>query len=295
MGSSRVLLRFVAVLCGSICAKMLPSKARQEAMPSTPASQVVDRSEIFISYSRRDAEFIGRLTAALEKERLDFWFDGKGLGGDRVDSVIRTQLAHAKAVIVVWSPTSIESEYVKGEARDGLRRNIAVPILIGGVSTFDPPHDFHSINSIDFSGWQHDREAACFIQLLRSLERLSVRPAEQVPDCASKPRTISIKTAPSRNSRPWIVLLSLLALISAAAWMHWVSDTELDGGLMTSTVRHAPPKTPSIAGRPMKALDSSSSTTATSTSDIRMPFQVRSRSRGPTTRKTAMSQEVLNE
>jgi YD repeat-containing protein len=206
----------------------------------------VAMADIFISYARRDAELVGRLVSAFKEERLEHWFDGNTLGGQRFDSVIRARLAEAKAVVVVWSRASVDSDFVKGEARDGLRRNIAVPILIGGITEVDPPHDFHAVHAIVFSNWAGGRREACFVKLVQSLERLGVRPTTALPgDGGGEKRgfesgsavSTAIAAEPSAmspKSRPrWAALLAggltVLALALVGTSMHSIHEGSLIG------------------------------------------------------------------
>jgi hypothetical protein len=69
-------------------------------------------SDIFISYAKTDHALALRLSAFLEAEGWTVWWD-KSLGvADLYRDEIMKQLAAARAVITIWSPSSIKSDWV---------------------------------------------------------------------------------------------------------------------------------------------------------------------------------------
>ena len=53
--------------------------------------------------------------------------------GTSFDRVIEAELDAALAVIVVWSESAVESDWVRSEAEEGLQRNVLVPVRIDDV------------------------------------------------------------------------------------------------------------------------------------------------------------------
>ena len=73
-------------------------------------------ADIFISYSKSDHALALKLSAFLEAEGWSVWWD-KSLGAvDLYRDEIMKQLAAARAVITIWSPNSIKSDWVRAEA-----------------------------------------------------------------------------------------------------------------------------------------------------------------------------------
>src|SRR6185436_8299363 len=70
--------------------------------------------------------------------------------GGKYADVIGSELASAKAVIVLWSHSSVASDWVKDEAQEGINRKILVPALIDKVS---PPYGFRQVQTADLSDW----------------------------------------------------------------------------------------------------------------------------------------------
>jgi hypothetical protein len=95
-------------------------------------------SDIFISYAKEDHPWAEMLAQTL-KDRgwLTFW-DRTIPTGKTWRETIGRELEGARCVIVLWSKTSIESDWVQEEA-DAKRRRVLVPVLIDKVH---PPYGF---------------------------------------------------------------------------------------------------------------------------------------------------------
>lgn len=70
-------------------------------------------SEIFISYAAEDCGRAEPLAAALREEGWDVWWDREIPLGKPFDEVIELAIAQARCVIVLWSATSVGSEWVR--------------------------------------------------------------------------------------------------------------------------------------------------------------------------------------
>ena len=78
--------------------------------------------DIFISYSRRDQEFVSRLAADLNEQVAGVWFDQSALQvGQNWHDAILDGIRDCKAFVVVLSPDAIESRYVHEEVETALR------------------------------------------------------------------------------------------------------------------------------------------------------------------------------
>lgn len=106
---------------------------------------------VFLSYARDDRVKAEVIVAALEGRGLTVWWDGLLEGGHEFADKIERALASADAVVVLWSPTSIHSHWVRDEAATGRDRGRMVPVTIGEV---EPPLGFRQIQSIDLNKWR---------------------------------------------------------------------------------------------------------------------------------------------
>jgi TIR domain len=91
---------------------------------------------LFVSYSRKDAEFVGRLTSQLEAWQHDVWVDTDDIPGSeaRRASVVEG-IGQADAVLLVISPNSMASDNVQRKIAVGAeeRRRI-IPVLLQQLS-----------------------------------------------------------------------------------------------------------------------------------------------------------------
>src|SRR5437773_3086124 len=85
-------------------------------------------ADVFVSYARSDKARVAPLVAAIEAQGWSVWWDPEITPGQEFDSQIATALDAARAVIVVWTPVSVESRWVRGEAREAADRGVLVPV-----------------------------------------------------------------------------------------------------------------------------------------------------------------------
>jgi adenylate cyclase len=108
-------------------------------------------ADVFLSYARSDRWLAQRLAGLIEESGRSVWWDREILGGADFERVISVELASAKIILVIWSETSVQSGWVRDEAREGAERGALVPILYG---VKEAPMGFRSLHSIDLSGWK---------------------------------------------------------------------------------------------------------------------------------------------
>jgi hypothetical protein len=87
-------------------------------------------AELFLSYAHEDVSFAETLAELLEANDLTVWWDRRMVPGDKIHDVIDEQIDSAKAVIVLWSPNSVKSDWVRGEASTADELKKLVPIKI---------------------------------------------------------------------------------------------------------------------------------------------------------------------
>ncbi len=74
-------------------------------------------ADVFISYAQRAPEPTEALAADLATRGFAYWFDTRLLPTDKFWRVIMKRITDAKAVIVIWTPPAVESDWVYGEAK----------------------------------------------------------------------------------------------------------------------------------------------------------------------------------
>jgi adenylate cyclase len=123
-------------------------------------------ADVFVSYSRNDKARVAPLVAAIEAKGWSVWWDPAIDAGQQFDDQIEAELLAASAVLVVWTPTSVASRWVRGEARDAAERGILVPVRFEDARL---PIDVRAIHTTDLDKWGGDPASAPFQDLLRAL------------------------------------------------------------------------------------------------------------------------------
>ncbi len=226
-----------------------------DLLVSPPAKEDL-MADVFISYASADREQAQAIAASLANRGYKVWWDRTIPPGRIFDEVIQEALNAARCVIVLWSKTSIGSNWVKTEAAEAGSRNILVPVLIANVP---PPIEFRRLQAANLAGWNGDEDSLEFNNLLASIDRLV---HSGTPPVAGKlPAADAVWNKPRR---PRLMAGSLAALLLVAAtggyWFHQnrtaaetppptrdtraaaQNDTPPSPSLPSSASREAPPE-----------------------------------------------------
>jgi len=141
-------------------------------------------ADVFVSYARSDKARVAPLVAAIEAQGWSVWWDPEIAAGQEFDRQIATELKSAAAVVVVWTPTSVESRWVRGEARDAADRGVLVPVRFDGAEL---PIDVRAIHTTNLDGWGENAASAAVQELLRSLGAMINRQRAPRPAAAAAP------------------------------------------------------------------------------------------------------------
>ncbi len=120
-------------------------------------------SDIFICYSRKDVDTAMRLLQLFEAEGWRVFIDRQTHVGRRWHKEIEKELHATRAVVVLWSATSRDSDFVLEEAEYGKRKDILFPAFIESVEF---PYGFGRIQTADLIGWNNQPGHPGFEQLL---------------------------------------------------------------------------------------------------------------------------------
>jgi adenylate cyclase len=155
-------------------------------------------ADIFLSYSRQDRDRVVPLVAALEAEGWSVWWDPEITPGEEFDALISRELESARAVVVVWTPTSVESRWVRGEARDAADRGALVPARIGNARL---PIDFRAVHATDLDDWGERPDSDAFKALRKALEAKlgAPRKAATARAVAEKKPEVTVCVVPFAN------------------------------------------------------------------------------------------------
>lgn len=160
-------------------------------------------SDIFISYAREDRDKARTLAELFQHQDWSVWWDRSIPPGRSFDEVIEEALGAAKCVVVLWSKNSASSDWVKGEAAEGLRRKVLVPVRIDSANV---PLEFRRLQTVDLSDWKGD---AGHPELGGFLEAV----AANIKSIVRQPPVTGI---PRKGVKPALIVLVIVALLLAA-------------------------------------------------------------------------------
>jgi TolB-like protein len=170
--------------------------------------------DIFLSYNREDQATARRFAEAFTVAGYDVWWDVTLRSGEAYDQVTEQALGDAKAVVVLWSPRSVVSRWVRAEATQADRQGTLVPVMIEACKR---PIMFELTQTAELGHWTGDPADRAWIAFLADVRRFvgGDRPPTQVKAPAS--------AAPQPSSEP---LLAVLAFdnLSADPEMSFFSD-----------------------------------------------------------------------
>lgn len=133
-------------------------------------------ADVFISYKSDDRAAARLYADALVSEGISVWWDPALRTGETYDEVIERNLREASIVVVLWSPRSVRSKWVRAEATIGERKGGLLPVLI---EQCERPVAFELTQTADLRGWAGDRSDARWVGLISDLrDALSSRQAE---------------------------------------------------------------------------------------------------------------------
>ena len=126
-------------------------------------------TDIFLSYARHDRATARVIADGLSNEGLSVWWDASLHSGETFDEVIERNLKEAKAVVVLWSPASVASRWVRAEATLADRRNKLIPAIIEAC---DRPIIFELTHTAELTGWNGDSSDIRWRTFVEDLNRL---------------------------------------------------------------------------------------------------------------------------
>jgi uncharacterized protein YjbI with pentapeptide repeats len=155
------------------------------------ATQAIQISPLFISYSHTDTPFVDHLDKALTKKGVRFWRDIHDAKAGRLETQIDRAIRQNPTVLLILSKNSIKSDWVEHEVRHArklekeLGRDALCPIALDDGWTAKPSpwpervmEQVMEYNILDFSGWE-DKSTfdSKFAKLLSGLDLFYKKPA----------------------------------------------------------------------------------------------------------------------
>jgi TIR domain-containing protein/pentapeptide repeat protein len=146
------------------------------------ASQVLQISPLFVSYSHVDSNFVNKIGDRLTEKGIRFWRDIHEMKAGRIEKQIDTAISQNRTVLLILSEHSLNSDWVEHEVRTAralekeLGRDTLCPIALDDSwkKSFWPKRVMEQImeyNILDFSAWKDDvKFEGMFRKLIDGLE-----------------------------------------------------------------------------------------------------------------------------
>ena len=163
-------------------------------------------ADIFLSYNREDAATARLYADAFAGEGLSVWWDATLRSGEAYDEVTEAALRGAKAVVVLWSPRSVVSRWVRAEATIADRCKTLVPVMIEAC---ERPIMFELTQTAELSHWSGDPGDRAWLSFLGDVRRLVVKDAAPVAVSATaEPASVEATLKPGQSgSAPSLAVL----------------------------------------------------------------------------------------
>ncbi len=146
------------------------------------ATQAIQISPLFISYSHMDSVFVDRLEQGLNEKGVRFWRDIHNLTAGKIETQLDRAIRQNPTVLLILSKNSLNSDWVQHEVRKArnlekeLGRDALCPIALDDSwkSSRWPQRIMEQVkeyNILDFSKWEDDATFnEKFAKLLRGLD-----------------------------------------------------------------------------------------------------------------------------
>lgn len=148
-------------------------------------------SDIFLSYASSDHQKARVLADTFEGRGYSVFWDRNIPAGVDFSEFIGRALEEARAVVVLWSRESVNSEWVREEAAFALSRSVLIPVLI---ETAKLPLQFSRIQAADLTGWHGEDDHPELEHLLVAVEKQVGARERQGSVSAESPRPRSPRT-----------------------------------------------------------------------------------------------------
>jgi uncharacterized protein YjbI with pentapeptide repeats len=146
------------------------------------ASQAIQISPLFISYSHSDSKFVDLIGNSLTKQGIRYWRDIHDMKAGRIETQIDRGIRQNPTVLLVLSEHSLSSDWVEHEVRTArglekdMGRDVLCPIALDDSWKSSPwpkrvMEQIMEYNILDFSAWKDDSKfEGMFRKLIDGLE-----------------------------------------------------------------------------------------------------------------------------
>jgi len=201
-------------------------------------------ADIFLSYAREDRHKAELLSRALEHAGWSVWWDREILPGASYERLIEAELSAAHCVVVLWSASARQSNWVRDEATLAISRHVLVSVLLDDA---EPPLGFRQQQAANLAHWDGSVMDPAFATLKQGIANIITRGDDPAQ------RTRAATHAHATPKRPvWkpiaaMLLVVVLAVIGAVVWSGSDAGSLSESGATASGERQ-PRESTSVPG-----------------------------------------------
>ena len=172
--------------------------------------------DVFVSYNSDDRQIAHQFARGLEREGFSVWWDQAIDAGEAFDRATEKALGEARAIVVLWSKHSVESDWVRAEATEARATGRLVPVMIEPCKR---PVIFELTQTADLVGWDGDATDTRWRTFIDGLRRSTGQPRPDGGPTLQAP--VAAPVTSRTGARRWVTLAIGAALL-AAAGLYWV-------------------------------------------------------------------------
>ena len=183
--------------------------------------------DLFISYAREDRDTALALARVLQSRGIDVWWDRELTGGGDFAAEIERNLKAAPVALVLWSASSVRSDFVRDECSRARDMGKLLPVRISAVEL---PLGFGTLHTLDLLEWDGDADdEACQALVNQVRQRLAAAGprdgrANEAERLATLAQLASEDTLSHRRTRRRLLLAAGAAGaagVGALGWIGW--------------------------------------------------------------------------
>lgn len=188
--------------------------------------------DVFISYSRDNEDRVRLLAEKVRELGYVLWWDEELPPHKSYGDVITEKIGQAKAGIVVWSETAVQSEWVRAEADVARNQKKLIQVTLDDAQ---PPMPFNQIQFVKLGDWNGEPDHRGWTKVQGSLAELCGRTGDEtvpaVPRPAAAPAPTDVPPSAEdireelrtkrRGPAIRLIAVSVIALIAIIAFRVW--------------------------------------------------------------------------
>lgn len=170
-------------------------------------------ADVVISYGREQEPMAATVARALEADGYSVWWDHDIPAHRAYASLIEEKFQAAKAVIVIWSPAAVQSEWVRAEADLARSQQKLIQVSVQGTI---PPLPFSQIQFAPLQAWDGSPDHPEWRRVRASLRTLCGGDAGPQPQRPPEPPPPAPPRPPTPAPRQPVMLIVVAGLLAAA-------------------------------------------------------------------------------